>query len=192
MISIATVDDEGWFVSRKWGVQLCSIEDIFKYESDAIERDAWYTETQVTGDKKKSKYQKWVDHKLEQEFMTNQPVEPVNGMTEVLAKTIVDSIDLVQENIEKMEEKIYMKIANELEGDEDEEDEEESDEEVQVDDFLPEFLQIDLVVELNDVKGDIPIPVVQVAPIEKDVPNPEPPKQTKQVSLNLNEDGWNF
>lgn len=192
MISIATVDDEGWFVSRKWNVQLCSIEDIFKYENEAIERDAWYTETQVTGDKKKSKYQKWVDYKLEQEFMTNQPVEQVSGMTEVLAKTIVDSIDLVQENIEKMEEKIYMKIATETEEEDDEEDEEESDEEVQVDDFLPEFLQIDLVVELNDVKGDGPIPVVQVAPVQVETPKPEPPKQTKQMSLNLNEDGWNF
>jgi DNA polymerase elongation subunit (family B) len=199
IITIATIDSNGNFVSRKWNTELCPIDDIFKYENEINERDKWYQENGLS--MAKDKYQKWVDHKIHVEFMEgNQPeTSETNGIEK--ERTLTNVIPEIQERMEKQEEKIYMKIATKEE--EENEDEEENDEEIIVDDFLPEFLQIDLNVELNDARERININEEpqqyqidrlksKVEPIPEEKKKIVIPERILKPKMTLDEDGWNF
>jgi DNA polymerase elongation subunit (family B) len=200
IITIATIDNNGNFVSRKWDTELCPIDDIFKYEDEINQRYIWYQENGLTTTK--DKYQKWIDHKLNVEYMEGNSIEvsETDGMEN--EKTLTPHIPEIKEKIERQEEKIYMKIATK-ETEESDEDEEENDEEVIVDDFLPEFLQIDLNVELNDARDRIKlneeVREYQMKRLKSKVGTlPEEkkkvviPEKIKKSSLELDEDGWNF
>jgi DNA polymerase elongation subunit (family B) len=75
-------DMSGNLVSRKWNEPLCHIEDIFKYEKEAIERDKYYRLTGNENDD--NRYEAWMDYLAEQAFMT--------GDTETINDTNIDVV----------------------------------------------------------------------------------------------------
>ncbi len=60
---IASLDDNGDFISIKWGVVIGNIEDVFMYHQQAIERSVWYQLNNTT------KYEKWL------EYISNEETE---------------------------------------------------------------------------------------------------------------------
>jgi hypothetical protein len=67
IIADIATDGTGNLISRKWSEVLCHIEDIFKYEKQAIVRDNYYRLTQIEGNE--DRYEQWLDYLAEQEVM---------------------------------------------------------------------------------------------------------------------------
>jgi len=60
--------EEGTYLrSKKWDENLCLFDDLWKYESDAKEREIYYQVNKLTTDK--NRFDKWLDHKLSDEFL---------------------------------------------------------------------------------------------------------------------------
>jgi DNA polymerase elongation subunit (family B) len=199
VIVIATVDEDGNFVSRKWDAVLCPIDEIFKYEADANDRQFWYQQSGVT----KDKYEAWIAHKIQEEVMT------ITGQTETVIseKTLKTAISKVQERITEKENSMY--IPRTVDKDEDEDDDDDEDEvKDEIDDFIPELQKASFVVEQEVIRKTQNVLLSQVSEklktkeIVHQAP-PEPPKpfvlqeaakkvQTMKTTLKLNEDGFNF
>lgn len=131
MLIIASVDTEGNFVSRKWGIILYPVNDMFKYEQEAIERGRWYQMESLTSD---DKYDLWLEYKKGEKIVSVAP--------EVLDEKIT-RIDKLKENITKSEKSLRLGKTNvSIEEDEDEEEEED-----EIDDFIPDLQKIDFQVE---------------------------------------------
>jgi hypothetical protein len=129
MADIAT-DMSGNLVSRKWGEVLCHIEDIFKYEKEAIERDKYY---RLTGSENvDNRYEVWMDYLAEQAVLTGDTItlDDTNIDTVVIEKpkseVVVEMLKEKASQIELPKEEKKKKVYSE--GDEDDELEMEEDE----------------------------------------------------------------
>jgi len=176
ILMIATINDEGFFVSRKWGVVLYNVNDLFRYEKEAIERNNWY---QLTNHKHDDRYALWL------EYMEGQDLKIVETKVEELSK---EAILILKENTSVVEENLKLKKVKVVNEDgEEEDDEEEDDEEVDVtDEFIPELEKIHFEIETNSFTPTTE-PVVEVDYIKV---------LMESLKIEINEDDeddeWNF
>ena len=147
-----STDGSGNLVSRKWGEVLCHIEDIFKYEKEAIARDNYYRLTQI--EDVENRYEQWLDYLAEQEVMHGVVFMEDEKIIENPQKNTEVIIDLLKE---KAEEFVIPKEVKKKrvysEGDEDEEDEMEEDEDGNLT-RVDEILLLDD--EIDDTFGEKP------------------------------------
>jgi hypothetical protein len=141
ILSIVTIDFEGNFISRKWGEKLCHLDDIFKYQNEAIQRNDWY---QISNSNGENRYELWLEYKLEQSVDFNQ-----NQDTELSS----EEIKILKDNITEIEGKLKLKPAKVKQ--ETDEDNEESDEynpeelEPEIDNYTLELQKADFEIEVN-------------------------------------------
>jgi DNA polymerase elongation subunit (family B) len=162
-------DDYMTFVSRKWGVTLGGINDIFKYEKEAIERDLWYHSYNMSDD---NRYQAWLDYKLEQQVMHVENYVK-NEMKREL-QNIADSVDQLKKQVEDFEEVVLKKIIEEekVKDRDDDSDDDEYDPEApepEYDGFIPELQRADFEVELGTKVFDAPILVKKKSPWDDEI-----------------------
>jgi DNA polymerase elongation subunit (family B) len=119
-------EDSTSLVSRKWNEILCSIDDIFKYETQAIERDKYYK--LVGNENSDNRYEEYLDYIMEQQVLTGDTVTLDSDLVNINKDKLAD---LLKENasqvvIEKEEPK-KKKVLSESDGDDEEVTEEEDD-----------------------------------------------------------------
>lgn len=140
-------------VSRKWNTPLCTYDDIFKYEKEAIERDRYY---QLVGNQNlDNRYEQWLDFIAERNLLTGATInidvveiQPKN--IEVIAEKIKAKASLVELPKEEPKKKrVYSEGGDDDDG-EVETEEDDAGDTVRVDDVL----QLDD--EIDDTQGDIP------------------------------------
>jgi DNA polymerase elongation subunit (family B) len=66
-------EDYASLTSRKWDEVICPITDIFKYESIAIERDAFYKQNKL--EKNDNRYNEYLDYLTEQEALKGKTLD---------------------------------------------------------------------------------------------------------------------
>jgi DNA polymerase elongation subunit (family B) len=140
-------------VSRKWNVPLCTYDDIFKYEKEAIERHGYY---QLVGNQNlDNRYEQWLDFIAERNLLTGATIN-------------IDVVEIQPKNLEVITEKIKAKSKEvELPKDEPKKkrvyseggDDEDGDVETEEDDAgdtvrVDDIIQFDD--EVDDTQGDIP------------------------------------
>jgi len=176
---IATIDDLGNLVSRKWDVILCPLNDIFKYEEDAILRDQWYKTRNENSD---DRYELWLDYKFGQSIIT-APLEIKEIAPEVVEILKSNVIDIIVEK------------ANPKTDDEEDEDDE-GEEEIAADEFLPEFqkaeFDVDSRVDTNIESVVEVVPVFNEKEAEKVVSDYEKQRHYERTGEVTVEDEWNF
>ena len=123
ILSMADVDEDGNFVSKKWGVILGHIVDIFKHEEEATKRDEWYMLSNNRA--KKKRYESWLKHK-----------EKYNIVFEVIEPEVELDIEEIKEVFNNTE------IDLDPEDDEDDEDEDDEDDETPVKKTKPNLKEI--------------------------------------------------
>ena len=119
-------DDSTSLVSRKWNEILCPIDDIFKYETQAIERDKYYK--LVGNENSDNRYEEYLDYIMEQQVLTGDTITLDSDLVNINKDKLAD---LLKENanqvvIEKEEPK-KKKVLSESDGDDEEVTEEEDD-----------------------------------------------------------------
>jgi DNA polymerase elongation subunit (family B) len=121
IIADIATDMSGNLISRKWNEPLCHIEDIFKYEKEAIDRDKYYRLKGTENDD--NRYEAWMDYLAEQAVLTGDTItlddtnideviieKPSSEVVVELLKETASQIELPKEEKKK---KVYS------EGDED-------------------------------------------------------------------------
>ena len=147
-----SVDGLHNLISRKWNEPLCHIDDIFKYEKEAIERDKYYQLMDKSNDD--NRYEQWLDYLAECKILTGNTITNVfeevekTETTEKIAEKLKEKAD--QTTIVKEETK---KKKQSSEGDDDEDEELEEDEDGNVS-RSDEELQLDD--EVDDTYGEKP------------------------------------
>ena len=71
IIADISTDGLGNLVSRKWGEVLAHVNDIFKYEEDAIRRDHYYN---LTNNESVDRYDAWLDYTNQQLVMSGETI----------------------------------------------------------------------------------------------------------------------
>lgn len=152
---LADFDDaNGVFVSRKWNTVLTSVDDIWKYEDEAVKRDRHYQLIQA-GDSNENRYQEYLDYMSERKVMTGDTITMTS--TELVEKNIKTVAELLKEKASQIVIKEEPKIKKiQSEGDEDEEDDEVETEEDDAGDTVRTEEKIQLDDEVDDTQGDIP------------------------------------
>ena len=149
---ISDVSEEGMLVSRKWDVVLCSIDDIFKYQDDALERDKYYHMSGAFNND--NRYEMYLEYLSELNFLsgdtTTEIIEPLTVDTNEVVELVKEAASKVVIEVPEPEVKKKRVLS---EGDEDEEDEFEEDEDGNLT-RTDEILQLDD--EFDDTKGEIP------------------------------------
>lgn len=131
---IANISTEAPYmlVSNKWEEPLCPIEDIFKYESIAIDRNEYYKEHKI--EKHKDKYEQWINYVISKSLL--------NGYDDIFSATTkltsISEIKLTVNN-EIDEEKEVMTIKD-VETDEDSDD-------IESDEIIDEKYNEDIILE---------------------------------------------
>lgn len=139
-------DDYTSFISRKWDVVLGSINDIFKYEEDAIERDKWYQMNSVSDT---NRYELWLDYKSEQKIMSVE--ESVRNEMKRELKDM-NNIDLLKKNVEEFELGVLVRIKEKEKKSNDDDDDDEYDPEApepEIDGYIPEIQKADFEIEIS-------------------------------------------
>jgi hypothetical protein len=72
---ISIVGDENMLISRKWDEPLCHIDDIFKYEAEAIERNKHYRLADIENED--DKYEQYLDYIMERKVLTGDTMTMV-------------------------------------------------------------------------------------------------------------------
>ena len=154
LMADADADESGVIlVSRKWHAPLCTYDDIFKYEKEAIERAKYYELKGSQNDD--NRYQDWLDYMAEQKLLSGETINI--DVVEVLPK----NVDVITEKIKEKASQVELpkeepkkkRVYSETGEDEDGEVETEEDDAgdiVRVDDII----QLDD--EVDDTQGDIP------------------------------------
>lgn len=83
----------GNFISRKWNEVICHLDDLFKYESEAIERNNYYK--LIGAENADNRYEEWLNYCSERKHLTG------NTSTETSKST---HTHIVEEIIEKIKE----------------------------------------------------------------------------------------
>lgn len=94
-LQIAQVDyDARVYVSRVWKTELCSIDESFKYQDDAIARDEYY-QLMGCGTDDNGRFEQWMDYAAERKCLT--------GDTMTIETTVVTSkdIDVIVERLKE-------------------------------------------------------------------------------------------
>jgi len=175
ILILATVDDDGYFVSRKWDVILCHVNDIFNYETEAIERNIWYQSNNI---EKVDKYELWLDYKSEQEIM-HISVQVKQEMLKIQDVSLPRVKELVY-NFENT----FTPIVDDNDDDNDDDDDDEYNPEKlesEVDEFIPEMQRADFEIEIgtiSEINTDLLSSIVEI--IE------EPIIPTKIIKRNVN------
>jgi hypothetical protein len=176
ILIIATVNENGYFISRKWGVQLYHVNDMFKYENEALERSYWYKDTNKQSD---DRYALWLEYKSEQDIKIEEGGEQLSN----------DDILLLKENITSIEAKLNLKPVKqrkETEEDDEEEEDDDDNEDVDVtDEFIPELEKIHFEIETKSITSDAE-PVVEVDYIKMLMDS------LKTETSEMEDDEWNF
>jgi DNA polymerase elongation subunit (family B) len=155
IIADIALDGSGNLVSRKWGEVLCHIEEIFKYEKEAIARHNYYIYNQI--EDIENRYEEWLDYISEQEIMHGVLIFDEDGdKSDILQKNSKVIVDLLKEKSEQVElPKEERKKRVYLEGDEDDDDELEMEEDEDGNlTRLEEILLLDD--EIDDTYGEKP------------------------------------
>jgi DNA polymerase elongation subunit (family B) len=177
ILIIATVNEGGYFISRKWGAQLCHVNDMFKYENEAIERSYWYKNTNKHSD---NRYELWLEYKSE------QSIEIGFGGEQLSSEDILS----LKENIAPIETQLKLKpVKQKKETEDDEEDdndeEEEDTEEVDVtDEFIPELERIHFEIETKSFTPNAEQPEVDYVKVLME--------SLKTERDEIEDDEWNF
>ena len=80
LIAELNADEEGNFLfSRKWEVNLCEFDDIWKYEDVAKERAEYYITVGYTNDAVDDRFEEWLDYKSSEEFLYGSTGSTING-----------------------------------------------------------------------------------------------------------------
>lgn len=156
-------DDYMTFVSRKWGVELGNINDIFKYEQDAIERDTWYQHNNIFDD---NRYQLWLDYRSEQNIMSVETQVKNEMKKEILIG--YESIDLLKKQVEEFEvvlNKIKDKDKKSNDEDDDDDEYDPAAPESEFDEYIPELQKADFEIEIGGLSNNIDVITVPI--IEK-------------------------
>jgi hypothetical protein len=179
IIADLATDESKLLISRKWNVPLCELNDIFKYEKDAIDRDNYY---RLTGNENiDERYEQWLDYVREKRVLTGETITNI----QIAPKDIKVIYQLVKEKsvIIKKEEPKKKRISSESEdGDDEDETEDENGEVVRGD----EKIQLDD--EVDDTKGDKPDIDAEIASIIE----PVKPIVVKVDDIKKPADEWNF
>ncbi len=150
IISDITTDGSGQLISRKWNIPLCTIQDIFEFEEEAIQRDKYY---QLVGcSTLDGRYQQWLDYNTERKVMTG------DTSTISVEKNSHKNSDVIAELVKDKANKILIieepkKKKKQNESDEDDEVEEEEDSEG---DIVRTDEKIQLDDEFDDTRGEMP------------------------------------
>lgn len=179
IIFIAGINDEGKFVSRKWDVQLCDVNDIFKYEAEAIERNKWYQLENILSE---DRYTLWLDYKSEQMIMTiSVDIESLED------KDIQNSITLIKDNVKVFEQTKLPEQKTAKSKDDDDDDDEydrEALESEEDDNYKPELQAADFAIEIASISD--------VARETKIIQKRSNPFEQQLKDAGLEEDEWNF
>ena len=155
IIADIAMDGTGNLISRKWGEVLCHIEDIFRYEKEAISRHNYYTYNQI--EDAENRYEQWLEYVSEQEVMHGVIVMDENGhnadISQKNSKVIIDLLKEKLETIELPKEERKKRVYLESEDDEDTELELEEDEDGNLT-RIEEILLLDD--EVDDTYGEKP------------------------------------
>lgn len=149
IIADIATDKSYMLISRKWNVPLCHINDIFKYEKEAIERDNYYR--LVGSENDDDRYQAWLDYIAERKSLTGQTedtqfIEIIEKDANIVAEQLKEA---AKQAAPKEEPKKKKKLS---EGDDDEEEMEEDEDGNAV--RSDEVLQLDD--EFDDTSGEKP------------------------------------
>ncbi len=102
VLSYLSDDDNNNLVSRKWGEVLCNIDDISKYEKEAIERDIFYKSSNLENDE--NRYQKYTDYIYERKIMSGDTIDmQFDEPIELEPKDINSVIDLIKLNFDTVQ-----------------------------------------------------------------------------------------
>jgi DNA polymerase elongation subunit (family B) len=89
------IDGKHVLESRKWNATLCDLNDIFKYESEAEERDVFYLT--LDGVKDEDRYDLWVAHLNEKEFLSGSGITSnTPHVMEIVVEKIVEPEEVVE------------------------------------------------------------------------------------------------
>jgi len=173
IISDILNDGSGNLVSRKWNEVLCNFNDIFKYETQAVERYKYYK--MVGNENDDNRYEQWLDYLAECKVLTGETISEnfeeieklENKDAEEITKNLIEQASKVV--IEETKEVKKKKTTSE-DGDEDDDDQDD-DEELKLDD------------EFDDTFGEMPDGYVVDEP-----ETIEPESSVEEVE----EDDWGF
>ena len=162
-------DGSGNLASRKWGEVLCHVDDIFKYEKEAVERNKFY---KLTGcENEEQRYELWLEYIIEQRFLSGETESIVIDEIESKKDNVVDKIaEYALEIKSVVQSNESNKKSKDSEDDEDDSDDEDDDSETGRDD---EELKLDD--EFDDTFGDVPDDYVFEQPKEENVVDDEWP-----------------
>ena len=124
IIADIATDMSGNLISRKWNEPLCHIEDIFKYEKEAIERDKYYRLKDTENDD--NRYEAWMDYLAEQAVLTGDTItlDDINIDEVVIEKpsseVVVELLKETASQIELPKEEKKKKVYSEGDEDDDE------------------------------------------------------------------------
>ncbi len=119
-------DNEYNLVSRKWEDVICPIEDIFKYQKEATERNLYYTLAGIQNDE--DKFKKYTDYKYERSIMSGDTItmnfdEPIEVET-VDIDYVVKLVKVNSKKVKIVEEDSPILIKTKISETESEEEEE--------------------------------------------------------------------
>jgi DNA polymerase elongation subunit (family B) len=163
-------DESGNLVSRKWGEVLCHVNDIFKYEKEAVERNKFY---KLTGcENEEQRYELWLDYVIEQQFLSGETESIVIDEVEKDKDNVVDKIAEYALEVKSV---VKSGETNKKQKDSDEDDESNEDEEDLDAERDDEELKLDD--EFDDTFADAPEDYVF--------------EQPKKIEV-VNDDEWPF
>ncbi len=117
----AYINKDGFLMSVKWGVELCPVTDIFKYQDSIIDRNNFYKNNKVTG-KTEEKYEKWLNYKAEQLVMTGESIT-----VEQIEIKPIDIDALIKNNKNNVVVETVEKVKTSRNDEDDDDDEDEDD-----------------------------------------------------------------
>jgi DNA-binding Lrp family transcriptional regulator len=187
-------EGDGMLISRKWNEPLYHVNDIFKYEKNAIERDKYY---QMTNNMSDDRYEQWLDYMAECSVMTGKTYDMFatideEGLTEYETEVVIEAIDIITEKVIKKAESIIIEKAVEIKKkrtySESEDDEDDDIEEDENGNLIRNDENLNLDDEYDDTFGEMPDDYVSELP-SVNVIDKEPVLETKKEEP---EDEWGF
>ena len=184
-------DGDGMLISRKWNEPLYHVNDIFKYEKNAIERDKYY---QMTNNMSDDRYEQWLDYMAECSVMTGKTYDMFatieEGLTEYETEVVIEAIDIITEKVIKKAESIVIEKAVEIKKKRTYSESEEEDDDIEEDEngnIVRNDENLNLDDEYDDTFGEMPDDYVSELP-SVNVVHKEPELQQKEEP----KDEWGF
>jgi DNA polymerase elongation subunit (family B) len=167
IFEIADIDFNGspYLISRKWNEPLCPINDLFKYETEAIKRNEYYLFNNTNGD---DRYEQWLDYMAEQAIMTGDTIDMYKNNKEINIDVVVDKIKEVSKTIVLKTDTTKNKLKKSQDDDESDDDDE-LNEDNNIDEIMDPSLWEDGVDELQpEIPDDYEITSSQIEEIKEE------------------------